>query len=133
VCLVAAAETLMLYVLLLVLLVQWLLLLWYWAREMCEGVREVVTGETAPVRRHCEAGLGVATIRVCVDEGVSVILRAADRIIYLVGCADEARESSKVSLGYADASRVVITMGCGRCVNGVGRATAVDDVWRPCV
>jgi hypothetical protein len=29
--LVAAAETWMLYALLLVLLVQWLLLLWYWA------------------------------------------------------------------------------------------------------
>lgn len=45
-----AAEALVLYVLL-VLLVQ-LLLLRHRAGEMCEGVGEVVTGKATPVRRH---------------------------------------------------------------------------------
>lgn len=62
--LVAATEAWVLYVLLLVLLVHWLLLLWYWAREMCERIREVVTGKPAPVRRHRGAVLVVAAIRV---------------------------------------------------------------------
>ena len=51
----------------------------------------------------------------------------------LLGCLDEARESRSVSSGCTNASEVVIAMGCGRRVNGVGRATAVDDVRRPCV
>ena len=79
VCLAAAAEACMLHVLLLVLLVQrLLLLLWYWAREMREGIREVVTGEAAPVRRHCEAVVVIAPIRVYVGEMDSVDVRAAD-------------------------------------------------------
>lgn len=94
VCLVAAAEASMLHVLLLVLLVQrLLLLLWYWAREMREGIREVVTGEAAPVRRHCEAAVVVATIRVCVGEVDPVDVRAGDGTMDLLGCLDEARES----------------------------------------
>jgi hypothetical protein len=44
-----------------------LLLLWYRAGEVCERVRKVVTGETAPVRRHRGGCLVIAGIRVFVE------------------------------------------------------------------
>jgi hypothetical protein len=100
---------------------------------MCERIRKVVTGKSAPVRRHREAALVVAAIRVSVCEVDFVILRAVDRVIEDPRCANEARKIREVSLGYTSAYRVVIRMGSGQCVNGVGRATAVDDVRRPCV
>ena len=70
--LVAATEAWVLHVVLrLVLLMEWLLLLWYGAREMCERIGEVMAGKSAPVRRHLGECVAIAATRACVTLGVS--------------------------------------------------------------
>lgn len=97
---------------------------------MCERVREVVAGKSAPVRRHREAVLVIEAIRVSVGLNDFVIVRGVDETTKNLGCSDEACHGLGVSQSYSSASGVVITMGCGSCMSGVGRATAVTCVGR---